>query len=226
MGGNVASIQRCQNFNNWIEICDLRDLGFHGPKFTLNNNQEGLANIQERIDRSLANESWCKLFPNNAILHIRKTHSNHFPVLTCCYGLEEDNKARSFRFEKAWLVNEECKPLIENIWEQNPNVVDAIEKVPEVIIPWNKEKFGNIFYKKRKLLGRINGIQKSLARHYSSFLANLEKRLVREYNVVLKQKELFWFQKSRVKWIKDGDSNTKFSTILRFLDATRIKLSC
>lgn len=39
---------------------------------------------------------------------------------------------------------------------------------------------------------------------------NLEKDLIWEYNDVLKQEEIHWFQKSRIKWILDGESNTKF----------------
>lgn len=115
-------------------------------------------------------------------------------------------------------MHEECKKLIDDIWRGEQHVVDAIQRILEKLIPWNKERFGNIFYKKRKLMGRLEGIQKSLSQFYSSFLVNLERTLIQEYNDVLKQEELFWFQKSRVKWIMDGDSNTKFfhqSTLAR-----------
>lgn len=41
------------------------------------------------------------------------------------------------------------------------------------------------------------------------FLEGLEKDLHQELNVVLYQEELMWFQKSRAKWLNDGDRNTR-----------------
>jgi hypothetical protein len=42
---------------------------------------------------------------------------------------------------------------------------------------WNKLEFGNIFHRKRRLLARINGVQKALARHPSDSLLKLEADL-------------------------------------------------
>lgn len=46
LGGNFASLRRCQTFNQWIERCEMRVLSFHGPKFTWDNNREGRANFR------------------------------------------------------------------------------------------------------------------------------------------------------------------------------------
>ena len=46
----------------------------------------------------------------------------------------------------------------------------------------------------------------------------MESRLRRELDDVLEQKEMLWYQKSRLDFIKDGDRNTKFfqvSTLIR-----------
>lgn len=47
---------------------------------------------------------------------------------------------------------------------------------------------------------------------------NLERRLVQEYNQVLFQEEIYWFQKSRENKIRLGDRNTRYfhtSTLIR-----------
>jgi hypothetical protein len=46
----------------------------------------------------------------------------------------------------------------------------------------------------------------------------LEKELQQEYNHILFQEEMLWFQKSREQWVKFGDKNTSFfhaQTIIR-----------
>jgi hypothetical protein len=41
-------------------------------------------------------------------------------------------------------------------------------------------------------------------------LQSLEQRLQGELNDILRKEELMWFQRSRAKWLKDGDRNTRY----------------
>ena len=108
---------------------------------------------------------------------------------------------KPFRFEAAWLSHPDCEALLQGIWNSNTNIVQAIDQVPDLLIPWNKEQFGNIFHRKKQVLARLGGIQKALTARHNEFLANLENELINDYNTILHQEELFWFQKSRVKWL-------------------------
>ena len=64
--------------------------------------------------------------------------------------------------------------------------------------------------KKKALLARLGGIQKSPAYPYSRFLYNLESELQSQLNEILKVEEIKWFQKSRTGWISKGDRNTRY----------------
>lgn len=83
-------------------------------------------------------------------------------------------------------------------------------KVQEASLSFNKDVFGNIFKRKMQVESRIKGIQKSLDRVDFVQLVLLESQLQKEYNQILFQEELHWFQKSRDNWIKLGDRNTKY----------------
>lgn len=107
----------------------------------------------------------------------------------------------------------------EQAWKSRRNdFIGAIEDVTNLSKDWNCKVFGNIFRKKRKLKVKIKGISESTYYNTSRGLQNFEKRLIMDLNVVLKQGELFWFQKSCKAWVQDGDRNTSFyhrSTIIR-----------
>ncbi|CAL5382784.1 unnamed protein product [Camellia sinensis] len=127
---------------------------------------------------------------------------------------------KSFKFQAAWVTHTGFRRLVEEQWlPTNPyHLLDNLHSLALSATDWNRNVFGNIFRKKRWLLGRINGIQPAQAVHYSHNLHSLENQLIEKFNEVLYQEELLWFQKSRSNWITQGERNTKFfhlSTIIR-----------
>ncbi|KAL7218974.1 hypothetical protein ACSBR2_012109 [Camellia fascicularis] len=104
-----------------------------------------------------------------------------------------------FKFEAAWISHEEFQTVVEDNWLNNQ---ESFLKV-----------FGNIFRRKRWLLGRIDGIQKSQANIHSHNLHVLEMDLIDQYN-----------KKSRSKWITQGDKNTKFFHLLTLTKRRKRKI--
>lgn len=48
-----------------------------GHVYTWNNKRGGLANIQERLDKGIANEEWKLMFPDAKITHLAALNSDH-----------------------------------------------------------------------------------------------------------------------------------------------------
>ena len=76
---------------------------------------------------------------------------------------------------------------------------------------WNREFFGDLKEEKNNILSDISRIdsieQEGNLTHYLYLLGALRKR---ELETLLLKEEVHWRKKSRVKWIREGDFNSKF----------------
>lgn len=75
---------------------------------------------------------------------------------------------------------------------------------------WNEEAFGNIFFRKQKILNQIQRIKKSLETHHDFYLERLNKKLIEELQSILLEEVAYWKQKSRDQWLALGDKNTSY----------------
>ena len=78
---------------------------------------------------------------------------------------------------------------------------------------WNRDHFGNIFFKKNRIQARLNGVQRAMAIRPSSSLVELENNLLKELEIILNQEHELWALKSRVNWMVQGDRNTAFCLV-------------
>jgi hypothetical protein len=78
-----ANIVNCPR--NTLNVCHLKDLGYHGLPFTWANNHDPESYIQCRLDRFLATNEWCSNYPNFKNHHLLKFKSDHCPILLDCF---------------------------------------------------------------------------------------------------------------------------------------------
>ncbi|KAH9659015.1 reverse transcriptase domain-containing protein [Citrus sinensis] len=62
---------------------------------------------------------------------------------------------RLFRFLATWLTDERFGSFVNGSWNKRANFLEAVADFTKQTRQWNKEIFGNIIYRKRKLLTRI-----------------------------------------------------------------------
>ncbi|KAL7246982.1 hypothetical protein ACSBR2_001986 [Camellia fascicularis] len=197
-GGAPSTQRRLSRFVQVIDECNLTDLGFSGPKFTWTNSCHGLANIKERLDRALCNDPWHTFFPEAWVQHLPKINSDHCPLLISLIGFVPHLLRRPFRMEAAWLTHPTFETLVQQSWNfTEKDLPLTIDRFVAVTTTWNREAFGNIFWNKKRVLARLHGIQQALSLTSNPFLEQLESHLIIEYNKLLLQEEVLWYQKSR-----------------------------
>lgn len=111
-------------------------------------------------------------------------------------------------------------------WRSNLSLVENIPLVTAALTDWNRTVFGHITHRKRIVLARLGGVQRRLALQYHGGLFKLEKKLHEEYNDILNQEELLWFQRSREDWIVSGDRNTKYYHAAATIRKARSVVTC
>ena len=114
---------------------------------------------------------------------------------------------RKFRFENLWLKEIECAEIISRSWESNiqRGIIVKIVDCGRDLMHWG--------------LHLVNDFRGRIAANHTriKFLksrrdrAGLEEFLIAcaYYATTLKQQEIYWQQRAKQFWLKDGDSNTK-----------------
>ncbi|XP_072058136.1 uncharacterized protein [Arachis hypogaea] len=138
-------------------------------------------------------------------------HSDHCPILVRCHGSPRVKGSRPFRFQVAWATHPSYKHVISKAWNQEfGGVTERLKMVQQASLDFNSKIFENIFVQKNKLEYQIDQIQRCLEVTNVLSLRIKEVELREDYNRLLLQEKLFWYQKSRDQWAKYGDRNTKF----------------
>jgi hypothetical protein len=212
-GGAEASIRKCNLFRDRVDGCHLIDIGAVGSKYTWRGPiYQGGCRIYERLDRALCNDIWRLRFPEAIVkVLMRVEFADHHPLLICPYGTGTARHYNNFRFESAWLVDNAYDELVTNNWDGNVDIHSNLSNLTTTLQNWNYNFFQRVIHKKRELFNRLSGIQRKvqLGQGHRG-LKSLENKLNQELSNILMQEERLWFQRSRAKWLHDGDRNTKY----------------
>ncbi|KAI9093159.1 hypothetical protein K1719_027173 [Acacia pycnantha] len=81
-GGGRVNETRCRYFNNWIQDCQLIDVGAKGPFYTWKGPKwDGLERVHKRLDRCLRNVQWQGKFVQAEVRVVPRLCSDHHPLL-------------------------------------------------------------------------------------------------------------------------------------------------
>jgi hypothetical protein len=212
-GGRARPSQYLQAFQDTLTECGLSDLGFIGDKYTWHR-----AGIRERLDRVVACDNWRSKFSNAVVQNLDYERSDHRPILLS-FGLTTTNEVRStsvLRFEARWLRERNFHEIVDNAWAtgyqaQTEGLAGRLAFMHDILHQWDR----SVLKKPQNKIKQVKREFEEITRaELNEENLRREKELAVELEKLLKQEEVYWAQRSRINWLKFGDQNTGFFTIL------------
>ncbi|EOY34749.1 Uncharacterized protein TCM_042329 [Theobroma cacao] len=199
-----------EDFATMLLDCGLLDAGYEGNNFTWTNNH-----MFQRLDRVVYNHEWADCFNNTRIQHLNRDGSDHCPLLISCNNTVQRGPS-NFRFLHAWTHHHDFIPFVERSWRVPMQATGMLvfwqkqQRLKRDLKWWNKQIFGDIFHNLK--LAEAEAAEREL--HFqqdpSILNRNLMHKAYAKLNRQLSIEESFWQQKSGVKWLVEGERNTKF----------------
>ena len=210
-GGGEFKYEEADILWSVMDYSSLEDLHFQGHPYTWTNNQRGDDNLQERLDRFLANEQWKEVYGSSYVIHLEKRRSDHLPILLSMRtSMNEGQKKRYkklFRFEEMWTREDECGDVIAAAWEKGEGVTGNLGRTKNELRKWSQTRFGDFAKEMRACRQQMGALMEDEPTH-----ANIQKmrELDHRMDELEAREEIYWKQRSRQEWLQHGDKNTKF----------------
>ncbi|KAG6730863.1 hypothetical protein I3842_01G100500 [Carya illinoinensis] len=215
IGGVCHSSRGRDEFNRCIQDCSLVDLPYSGNRFSWCNGRLGGGRIWARLDRVLVNTGFLSSFPNSCLMYLPRTSSDHCPMITSLW-VDMRVGPIPFRFQRMWCLHEDFLGVVSEYWRQEfqgcPMVKFSkkIKKLKQVLKKWNREVFGKVEVDLKVIKEELLELENNVQHNYTQDMEVEILRCKQKHLQYLQREEIMGCQKSKVKWICEGDENTAF----------------
>lgn len=218
LGGRRKLEKERNEFKVYIQQNRLTDLPIDNDIFTWNNKISGTQQIASWLDRFIISDNFIHLGGDICASILPLAGSNHCPISLQWKNPGNSNRKR-FKFEDFWLTHPKFNTVVKTTWESFiPNggslmyqFQQRLKHIKKQIKIWNYTIFGNIFQEKKALEQSMAELQqKIILEGRTEEYARKEQILITQLDERGKQQEMIWRQKSRIRWLKEGERNTKF----------------
>lgn len=112
--------------------------------------------LYEKLDRIFSNASWRILYPE---AHVKVLHmfefSDHHHVLLTLVDKDFCKIPKSFKFECAWLVEDNIDHMLNAAWNKNQSLLSNLDCLKVSSLNWKLQNIGSIRKDKVILISRI-----------------------------------------------------------------------
>ncbi|KAL5169552.1 putative plastid-lipid-associated protein 11, chloroplastic [Glycine soja] len=204
----IVTTSDISDFNNWISEMELHDVRCLGSNFTWFRPN---GSAKSRLDRFLVCDQWLSLWPNTSQHVLQRDFSDHCPLILKTKMV--DWGLKPFRVVDWWLNQKGYHSMIKEAWTADQQggwggiaLKNKLRNLRYSIKQWSKEK-GDIKANKIQQLKQKLANLENIASHrtLSESEVQTKRALQQELWDTANAYESLMRQKSRAKWIKEGD---------------------
>ncbi|XP_042477770.1 uncharacterized protein LOC122059150 [Macadamia integrifolia] len=224
-GPGSFSLGAAYEFAAMVDALALIQIPSSGRKFTWTNNRRR-GNVAAVLDRTFVNEEWMKIFDDCIQKVLICVASDHAPLMACSVSSIKPKNC-PFRLNSFWMDHHQFLDLIKEVWHNNFSgsspfiLAQKLKALKLVIKSWSREAFPNLDQEVITSKAKLENIQRSIEEDgLTEQLFDQEVDAKTKYWKAMENQEKLWLQKSRVRWLKEGDRCSRFFHVM-----TRIKRS-
>ncbi|KAL8490948.1 hypothetical protein ACS0TY_022816 [Phlomoides rotata] len=228
--GRYNDNKRRRQFRRFISESDLEDLPLLRRKFTWYKDNDRSCS---RINRFLLSTAWCNRWPNVKQIGLKRTIYDHAHIML--EVTEKENWGTiPFKIVNWWLDQEDFCKLVERIWNDTSVegwggyvLKEKLKRLKIDIKAW-KAKNGTIFSLEiEEIEKQLSGLDDKLeAEEWDEADRNKRRSLQLELEEFRLKRDRLIAQKSRARWLSEGEAILAFFTTLINRNNKRAELKC
>lgn len=129
-----------QGFRETVQAAWLIDINLEGYPFTWSARKGTNRDVEERLDRAMANQKWFSLFPQATLLNLVAPISDHTPIFLQAELILHCPRRRRFGFENSWLAEHDFMDIVRKGWLNGVegDVLSRLNGCMESLQSWSK----------------------------------------------------------------------------------------
>lgn len=164
--------------------------------------------MKERLDHALVTTACIRLFLRAKVLSLEASTSDYLPIFLDLALLVVQSRIKRFCFENVWLREPNCVNVVKESWISSVEMPlqFKITNYGSDLFQWGNHlsrDFRNRILACKRRMGSLWGKSDEV-----SMAQFTEARSM--YNELLHNHEVYWKQRSKLIWLKEGDMNSKY----------------
>lgn len=207
-GGRPYPQWLIQGFQNVVDDCSLHDLMLDGYNYTWEKCYNNSEWVEVRLERALVSHSFMHQFTNAKLTNLKISTSDHSPIFLEPIQSSQFKDVKKFRFENAWLRDPMCRKIVSEVWQKHSGktLEEKIFLCSGILQQWGKEVTG--CFKTR--INKSKAIMLATKGRQDSRSVKVYQEESKKLTEIYSQREVFWRQRSKQLWLREGDQNSKF----------------
>ncbi|XP_023758688.2 uncharacterized protein LOC111907126 [Lactuca sativa] len=204
-----------EDFVDCLSFIEVEDLNSYGFQFTWNKTPAGNMGLLKKLDRVMVNLKFISDHPLAHAVFKPYRNSDHCPAILNL-PVDKVKWKPSFRFANFISEKEEFLPLVKEVWDNNIDGFFMFKVTQKLkILKKHCRELCNKHWGAGK---RIQKLRKELECKQQEIYSNPFDCKIREehanilldFNVACNDEEKLHAQCAKIKWLQEGDNNSKF----------------